>query len=228
MRISNTPGVLTDATADQAWALLFAAARRTVESDGFMRTGQWAGWGPMQFLGQDITGRTLGIVGAGRIGANFALKSIGFRMKVLYTDQVANAELEKQLDAKKVELGQLLKESDFVSVHVPLMPQTTHLIGERELALMKPSAVLINTSRGPIVDEKALVRALKEKQIAAAGLDVYEEEPQAAPGLADLPNVVMCPHVASATIETRTKMALMAAENLLAVLKGKEPANAVV
>ena len=227
MRITNTPGVLTNATSDMAWALLFSAARRIAESDKFMRTGQWGGWGPMQFLGADITGRTLGIIGAGRIGAAFALKASGFKMKVLYTDQVPNPELEEKLGARKVELDELLKESDFVSVHVPLMEETIHLIGKPELDLMKPSAVLVNTSRGPIVDEAALVDALREKAIAAAGLDVYEEEPKAAPGLLELDNVVACPHIASATIETRTRMAIMAAENLVAVLEGKEPANPV-
>jgi len=228
IRVTNTPGVLTDATADMAWALLFAAARRIVESDKFMRTGRWAGWGPMQFLGRDITGRTLGVVGAGRIGANFALKSAGFRMKVLYCDQVARPELEEKLGPRKVELDELLTQSDFVSIHVPLMPETTHLIGMRELSLMKPTAVLINTSRGPVVDEQALVEALRNGAIAAAGLDVYEAEPDTAVGLLQLDNVVACPHVASATVETRTRMAVMAAENLIAVLNGKEPANPVV
>jgi len=228
VRVTNTPGVLTDATADMAWALLFAAARRVTESHNFMRTGRWQGWGPMQFLGQDITGQTLGVVGAGRIGTNFALKSIGFKMKVLYTDMKPNRELEEKLGARKVELDQLLAESDFVSVHVPLMKETVHLIGERELGLMKPSAVLVNTSRGPVVDEKALVKALRERRIAAAGLDVYEEEPKAAPGLLELDNAVTCPHTASATVRTRTKMAVMAAENLVAVLRGEEPRNAVV
>lgn len=227
VRVSNTPGVLTDATADMAWSLLFAAARRIAESDKFMRTGQWGGWGPMQFLGQDITGRTLGVVGVGRIGANFALKSAGFRMKVLYTDVAVSAEMESKLGAKKVPLDQLLRESDFISVHVPLMPETTHLISKPQFEMMKRTAVLINTSRGPVIDEKALVEALRTKRIAAAGLDVYEEEPKAAPGLLALDNVVACPHTASATIETRTKMALMAAENLLAALQGKEPPNAV-
>lgn len=228
IRITNTPGVLTDATADMAWALLFAAARRTAESDKFMRSGQWGGWGPMQFLGQDITGRTLGVIGAGRIGTNFALKSAGFRMKVLYTDTTVNADLESQVGAHKVEMDELLQSSDFVSIHVPLMPETVHLIGRRELELMKPNAVLVNTSRGPVVDEKALVEVLKTGRIAAAGLDVYEDEPKAAPGLVDLPNVVACPHTASATIETRTKMATMAADNLVAVLEGREPENPVV
>jgi lactate dehydrogenase-like 2-hydroxyacid dehydrogenase len=227
IRVTNTPGVLTDATADMAWALLFAAARRTAESDRFMRTGRWGGWGPMQFLGQDITGRTLGIVGAGRIGANVALKSSGFRMRVLYADTAANRELEDKLGARKVALDELLRDSDFISLHVPLLAETRHLIGSRELALMKATAILINTSRGPVVDEQALVRALRERRIAGAGLDVYEDEPRTATGLLDLDNVVACPHTASATIETRTKMALMAAQNLIEVLSGREPPNAV-
>ena len=227
VRVSNTPGVLTDATADMAWALLFAASRRIAESDKFMRTGRWAGWGPMQFLGQDITGRTLGVIGVGRIGANFALKSAGFSMKVLYTDMASSLELESKLGARKVPLDELLRESDFISVHVPLMPETTHLISRKQFEMMKPTAVLVNTSRGPVVDEKALVEALRAGRIAAAGLDVYEEEPKAAPGLLELDNVVACPHTASATIETRTKMALMAAKNLIAALEGREPPNAV-
>lgn len=228
VRITNTPGVLTDATADMAWMLLFATARRVVESDKFMRSGKWAGWGPMQFLGADITGKTLGVAGTGRIGTNFALKSIGFNMKILYTDVNTNAELEEKLGAKKVELDKLLKESDFVSIHVPLIKETIHLIGKEQLTIMKKTAILINTSRGPIIDEAALVTALKSGTIAAAGLDVYEKEPKTVPGLLDLPNVVVCPHIASATTETRTKMAIMAAENLLAVLNEKEPANPVV
>ena len=193
-----------------------------------MRTGKWDGWGPMQYLGADITGRTLGVLGAGRIGTNFALKSSGFNMKVLYTDAQTNSELESKLGAKKVSMEELLKESDFVSVHVPLMKETTHLISTKEFALMKKSAVLINTSRGPVIDEEALVKALQEKEIASAGLDVFEDEPKAKPGLLELPNVVACPHIASATIETRTKMAMIAAENLVAALDGKTPPNLVL
>jgi len=225
--ISNTPGVLTDATADQAWALLFSTARRIVESDVFMRSGKWQGWGPMQFLGADITGATLGIVGAGRIGAAMAKRSTGFGMKVLYTDLHSNPELEQTLNAEKTDLDTLLKESDFVSLHVALMPETTGLIGKRELSLMKKTAILINTSRGPVIDEAALVEALKNKKIAGAGLDVYEKEPQMHPELAGLSNVVVCPHIASATINTRTAMATMAAENLLAMLKGERAPNCV-
>ncbi|MEZ4699485.1 MAG: D-glycerate dehydrogenase [Rhodothermales bacterium] len=228
IRITNTPGVLTDATADMAWALLFGAARRVVESDRFIRTGAWKSWGPMQFISADITGRTLGIVGAGRIGTNMALKSAGFRMKVLYTGRRPNEELETHLGARRVALEELLRESDFVSLHVPLNESTRHLIDDAALRLMKPSAILINTSRGPVVDEKALVAALQRRQIAGAGLDVYEEEPLMAPGLAELDNVVLTPHTSSATLTTRTKMATMAATNLVAVLRGEEPPNPVV
>ncbi len=223
--ITNTPGVLSDATADMAWALLFSTARRIVESDAHMRSGKWEGWGPLQFIGQDITGRTLGIIGAGRIGTNFAMKSIGFNMKVLYCDPNRNEELESKLGARKVELKELLLESDFVSVHVFLSPETRHLIGEKELNLMKESAVLINSARGPVIEEQALVNALKNGTIAAAGLDVYEFEPKAVDGLLTLRNVVACPHIASATFETRNNMALMAARNITEVLAGKPAIN---
>ena len=222
---SNTPGVLTDATADMAWALLFSVARRVVESDKFNREGKFKGWGPLMFLGGDITGRTLGILGAGRIGENFALKSKGFSMQVLYSDVNRNEKLEKELGAKKVDMDTLLKESDFVSVHVPLMKETTHLVSTKQLEMMKPSAYLINTSRGPVVDEVALVAALKKKTIAGAGLDVYEDEPVMKPGLAECWNAVLAPHTASATLETRTKMATMAAGNILAFLEGRRPPN---
>ncbi len=225
--VTNTPGVLTDATADLAWALLLAAARRVVEADRFFRSGRWTGWGPMQFLGADVTGRTLGVVGAGRIGTNFAKKSRGFEMKVLYTHPRRNPVLEEELGARRVSLETLLGESDFVSLHVPLTEKTRGMIGRRELALMKRTAVLVNTSRGPVVDEKALVEALREGRPAAAGLDVYEKEPLPAPGLTDLPNLVCLPHIGSATVGTRTRMALMAAENLLAGLRGEVPPNLV-
>lgn len=225
--ISNTPGVLTDATADIAWALLFATARRIVESDAYTRAGKFTGWGPMLFLGRDITGKTLGVVGAGRIGANFAKKSKGFEMKVLYHDVQPNAKFEAETGATFVDFDTLLKESDFVSVHVPLLPSTRHLMGEREFKLMKSTAVLINTSRGPVVDEHALVEALKSGEIWGAGLDVFEEEPLLAPGLAELPNAVVVPHIASATIETRTKMGIMAVDNILAALNGDTPPNCV-
>ena len=221
--VSNTPGVLTEATADMAWALLFAISRRVVESDQFMRTGQWAGWGPLQYIGGDVTGKTLGIAGAGRIGTAMALKSKGFAMKVLYTDEIANPVLEKELGAKKVSFEELLRESDFVSIHVPLMASTRHLFNAKVFAMMKPTAYLINTSRGPVINEAELVEALKKNVIAGAALDVYEYEPKMVPGLAELVNVVVTPHTASATKETRTNMSLKAATNLLAMLKGERP-----
>lgn len=225
--VTNTPGVLTETTAEMAWALLFSIARKISESDRYTRAGKFKGWAPMLFLGSDVGEKTLGIIGAGRIGTAMAKKSSGFKMKVLYTDAVKNDELESELEAKKVDLEVLLKESDFISVHVPLNSQTTHLIGEREFSLMKSTAYLINTSRGPVVDEKVLVKILQEKRIAGAGLDVYEDEPELKPGLAELDNVILAPHLASATFETRTKMAVMAARNLVAGLKGQKPPNLV-
>lgn len=225
--VSNTPGVLTDATSDMAWALLFSVARRIVEADKFTRAGKFKGWGPMLMHGQDVTNKTLGVVGAGRIGTAFALKSKGFNMNVLYVDEKKNETLEKEVNAKKVTFDELIKKSDFISLHVPLIPSTHHLIGEKELEMMKKNAVLINTSRGPVVDEQALVFALKEKQIFGAGLDVYEHEPEIAKELKKLDNAIIQPHSASATIETRTKMAVMAAENMVAGLKGKVPNNCV-
>ena len=225
--VSNTPGVLTDATSDMAWALLFSVARRIVEADKFTRAGKFKGWGPMLMHGQDVTNKTLGVVGAGRIGTAFALKSKGFNMNVLYVDEKKNETLEKEINAKKVTFDEILKKSDFLSLHVPLIPSTHHLIGEKELKMMKKNAVLINTSRGPVVDEQALVFALKEKQIFGAGLDVYEHEPEITEELKKLDNVVLQPHSSSATIETRTKMAVMAAENMVEGLKGEIPTNCV-
>jgi len=225
--VSNTPGVLTEATADLAWALLFSAARRIIPADKFTRAGRFKAWGPMMFLGGDITGKTLGIIGAGRIGTAVALRSRGFGMRILYHDPLPNAVLEKELSARRVGLEELLRESDFVSLHVNLTAETRHLIGERELGLMKPTAYIINTSRGPVIDEEALIRALQKRDIAGAGLDVYEDEPCVTRGLAELDNVVLLPHIGSATIATRTKMATMAAENLLAMLKGERAPNCV-
>ena len=221
--LSNTPGVLTLATAEMAWTLLFAVARRLIESDRVMRSGTWHGWGPMQFIGGDVTGKTLGIVGAGRIGTAMALMSKGFAMRVLYTDEVANPVLEKDLGARKVPFEELLRESDFVSVHVPLMPATRHLFNAKTLALMKPTAYLINTSRGPVIHEAELVEALRGNVIAGAALDVYEFEPKMVPGLAELTNVVLAPHTASATRSSRSGMSVKAATNLLAMLRGERP-----
>ncbi|MCM8815903.1 MAG: D-glycerate dehydrogenase [Candidatus Omnitrophica bacterium] len=225
--ITNTPGVLTDATADLAWALLFCVARRIVEADRFTKERKFRGWSPELFLGMEITGKTLGIIGAGRIGSNFARKSRGFSMNVLYYDIKRNFEIEKETGAEFVNFETLLKESDFISIHVPLLPETHHLIGEKEFSMMKKTAILINTSRGPVVDEKALVDALKKGKIWGAGLDVYENEPIIEPELLTLKNVVLLPHIGSATVETRTKMALMAAENILAFFRGEIPPNIV-
>ena len=225
--ITNTPDVLTDATSDMVWALLFAVARRIVEADQFTREGRFTGWEPMLFLGGDVTGMTIGILGAGRIGTAVALKAAGFRMRVLYCDHRRNEILEDKLGAEHVDLTTLFKESDFLSINVYLSPENVHLIGEKELRMMKRSAFLINTSRGPVVDEKALVKALRDGWIAGAGLDVYDEEPSLAPGLAELTNVVICPHIGSATTRTRIKMSLMAAENIVTALQGKVPPNLV-
>ncbi len=225
--VTNTPGVLTGATADLTWALIFAVSRRVVEGDKFTRAGNFREWHPTLFLGGEVTGRTLGIIGAGRIGSAVALKSRGFEMPVLYHDSGRNLDLERVVGARFVQLADLLRGSDFISLHVPLDSGTRHLIGERELKRMKKTAYLINTSRGPVVDEAALVRALKSGRIAGAGLDVYEDEPALAPGLADLENVVLLPHLGSATLETRTRMSLMAAENLLQGLRGEIPVHLV-
>ncbi len=224
--VTNTPGVLTDATADLTFALILASGRRVVEGDKRTRKGKFRYWAPLHFLGQEITGKTLGIVGLGRIGKAVAKRAAGFDMKVIYyrRHRLERSE-EKVLNVEYAVLETLLKEADFVSLHVPLTPQTRHLIGLRELNLMKPSAYLINTSRGPVVDEKALFEVLKNNGIKGAGLDVYENEPELTPGLSDLDNVVLLPHMGSATIETRTKMAFMAVENLLAGLKGEIPPN---
>lgn len=225
--VSNTPGVLTQTTAELAWALLFSVARRIVEGDTFTREGNFKGWAPMLMLGQDVSHKTLGVIGTGRIGTAFALKSKGFHMNVLYTDEQRNEQLEQQLGAKKVPLSQLLKESDFISIHVPLTKTTHHLIDEEQLRMMKKTAVLINTARGPIINEKALVKALTEQWIFGAGLDVYENEPELSEEIRHLKNVVLQPHTGSGTIETRTKMALMAAENMMIGLKGGIPPNCV-
>lgn len=225
--VTNTPGVLTDATADLTWALIFAVSRRIVEADRFTRAGRFREWLPMGFLGGDLTGRTLGIVGAGRIGRAVALRSSGFGMTVLYADGFSVPELESKLGARRVGLDQLLASSDFVSLHVPLTPETRRLIDSRALGRMKRSAYLINTSRGPVVDEKALVEALRSGRIAGAGLDVYENEPRIEPGLIGLDNVVLLPHIGSATLESRTRMSVMAAGNLLEALSGKKPKHLV-
>ncbi len=224
--VTNTPGVLTDATADLAFALILATARRIVEGDKRVREGKFTYWAPFLFLGQEVSGKTLGIVGLGRIGRAVAQRARGFGMRVLYYSRtpLSPAE-EKELNVSFAPLESLLREADFVTLHVPLTPETMHLIGHRELQLMKPTARLINTARGPVVQEAALVEALRRGEIGGAGLDVYELEPELSQGLTDLDNVVLLPHVGSATIETRTKMGLMAAANLLAGLRGERPPN---
>jgi len=226
--VTNTPGVLTETTADLAWALLMATARRVVEADGFMRRGKYIGWGPMLFLGGDVYGKTLGLVGMGRIGSAVARRAAGFNMRVLYYDvNRLSEDEEKVLNLEYSDFDEILRESDFISLHVPLLPSTKHLIGAQELSLMKPTSYLINTSRGPVIDEKALVEALRSKKIAGAGLDVYENEPEMAPGLAELENAILLPHVASASIDTRTKMGTMAASDLITGLAGELPVNCV-
>ncbi|MEJ6602328.1 MAG: D-glycerate dehydrogenase [Opitutaceae bacterium] len=226
--VTNTPGVLTDSTADMAWALMFAIGRRLVEGDQLVRSRNWQGWGPLQLLGQDITGATLGLIGFGRIGKAMVQRAKGFEMKVVYWNRTRLSETEEaELGITYGSREEVLAQSDFVSLHVALTPDTTHLIGPTELAAMKSTAYLINTARGPVVDEKALVEALKSGSIGGAGLDVFEKEPILEPELYDLPNVVIQPHLGSATIGTRTKMGNMAAENCFAACCGERPPNLV-
>lgn len=224
--ITNTPDVLTDATADLTWALLLALARRVVEGDRWVRTGNWPGWTPTQLLGADVSGKTLGIVGMGRIGQAVALRASGFRMSVAYAGR-HRVPVPSGLSWEWQPFDTVLATSDFLSLHIPLTDATRHLIGRRELALMKPTAYLINTSRGPVIDEAALVSALEARTIAAAGLDVYEREPTVSAGLISLPNVVLLPHVGSATLETRVRMGLICLDNIAAVLEGRPVPNRV-
>ncbi len=226
--VTNTPDVLTDTTADFAWVLLMATARRVVEADGYVRAGKWHRWEFLRLLGGDVHGKTLGVIGFGRIGRAVARRALGFDMRVLYCDTVrAAAATEAELRATFVDKAVLLRESDFVTLHSLLTPETRHLIDAEALRAMKPSAYLINAARGPIVDEAALVRALTERWIAGAGLDVFEAEPTVHPGLLGLDNVVLAPHIASASEATRHKMATLAVENCLAVLDGKPPLTPV-
>ncbi len=224
--VTNTPGVLTDACADLAWALILGVARRVVEGDRLTRSGDWRGLSPTLLLGVDVAGKTLGIVGAGRIGAAVAKRATGFSMRILYFARAAKPEMDAQ-GAKRVTFDEVLAESDFLSVHVPLTPETYHLFGEAEFRRMKPTARFINMARGPVHDEAALVRALRDGWIAGAGLDVYEHEPTINPELVKMPNVLLLPHIGSATIETRRRMAILAAENLLAVLDGRPCPNII-
>ena len=225
--VTNTPGVLTDATADLTWALLLDCARRVSEGDKLTRRGDFTGWAPLFMRGVQVTGKTLGLIGAGRIATAVARRARGFDMKIVYYARTAKPDFEQSTGATRADLKTLLTEADFVSLHVPLTPETRYLLGEHEIALMKPAAVLINTARGPVVNEQALVEAPKNKRIFAAGFDVYEHEPALTPGLTDLANVVLAPHVGSATFETRDAMARLAVENVIAVLTGERPPNLV-
>lgn len=226
--VTNTPEVLTNAVAEHVFALILALSRRVIESDKYLREGNYKGWAPMLLLGNELSGKTLGLVGGGRIGSRVAEIARGFSMRVIYYDVKRNEKLEQASDAGFHEhLPDVLSEADIVSIHVPLLPSTKHLINAEALSSMKQSAFLINTSRGPVVDEAALVQALTEKKIAGAGLDVFEHEPSLTSGLAELQNVVLTPHTASATVEARSAMSRVAAQNILAFLKGETPPNKV-
>jgi glyoxylate reductase len=225
--VCNTPGVLTDATADLAWALVMGITRRVAEGDRLVRNGEWVGWKPTQLLGSDLVGKTLAIVGAGRIGYGVAKRAKGWDMEILYVARSEHSDFENDLGARRVELEEALATADIVSVHVPLTDQTHHLLGADQLKLMKSDAYLINTSRGPVVDEAALVDLLKSEAIAGAGLDVYEEEPKVHPGLLECDNALLLPHLGSATRQTRAAMGRLAAQNLLDVIEGRAPQHAV-
>lgn len=224
--VTNTPGVLTETTADFAWALLLATARRVVEADAYLRAGKFKSWGLMLLTGSDVYGKTLGIVGFGRIGQAVARRAAGFGMEILYNGRSDSPEAA-QLGAVRVELAELLRRSDYVTLHVPYSAETHHLIGRAEFAQMKPGAYIINTARGAVIDEAALVDALASGHLAGAGLDVYEREPAVTPALLTMPNVVLAPHIASASVATRTRMAVMAATNLVAALSGQRPPNLI-
>jgi glyoxylate reductase len=226
--VTNTPGVLTEATAELAFALLLSVSRRIVEGDKMVREGRFKFWAPMLFLGTEVMGKTLGIIGMGKIGKAVTRRARAFDMKILYHNRKRiDPEEENDLQAKYADLKTLLAQSDFISVHVPLTEETRHLIGGNELSLLKPSSFLINTSRGPVIDEKALVEVLKTNKIAGAGLDVYENEPTLTPGLTELDTVILLPHIGSGTLETRTKIGSLAVENMLIGLAGGIPPNLV-
>jgi len=226
--VTNTPGVLTNAVAEHTFALIMAIARRIPESDNFTKAKKYKGWEPMLLLGSELKGKTLGIIGLGRIGSDIAERTVkGIGMNVLYFDIKRNPQFEKKYKAKYAKIETILKKADIITLHVPLLPSTMHLIGAKQFKMMKNTAYLINTSRGPVIDEKALVRALKNKQIAGAALDVYEFEPKLAPGLAKLNNVILTPHIASATFEARSAMSELAARNILAVFKNKMPPTVI-
>ncbi len=223
--VGHTPGVLTETTADLAWALLMAAARRVVEGDRYTRAGRWKTWGPLLLLGPDVSGATLGLVGFGRIGQAMARRARGFNMRVLYYDRQRWPEAEAALGAVYTELDELYAQSDFVSLHTSLNPTTHHLVGDAAFARMKPGAILVNTSRGPVVDEAALGEALEQGVIAGAGLDVFEREPQIHPTLLKLHNVVLLPHIGSASVDTRLRMSMTAVTNTVEALEGRRPPN---
>lgn len=226
--ITNTPGVLTDTVAEHTFALMLSIAHRISEADKFTKAGKYIGWAPMLMLGSDLSGKTLGVIGLGRIGSRVAHHAVkGFEMKVLYHDIKRNEEFEKEFSATYLPLDDLLKQSDFISIHVPLLPTTQHLINAEKLKLMKPTAYLINTSRGPIIDESALVKALADKTIKGAALDVFEFEPKITPELLPLDNIILTPHIASATEETRSKMSTLAATNIIEALEGRIPPNII-
>jgi glyoxylate reductase len=225
--VTNTPDVLTDATADIAMALVLACSRRLPEGERVMRGKKFTGWQPKLLLGPELNGKFFGILGAGRIGSAVARRAKAFGTNILYYDNSSNEEIEKYLDAKKVSLNVLLRKSDFISVHLPFTQKTHHLLDKEHLNLLKPSAVLVNTARGEIVDEKELIKMLQNKKIFSAGFDVYEGEPAVNPALLKLGNVVLLPHIGSATIEARNRMAMLAAGNVIAVLKGREPLTQV-
>jgi glyoxylate reductase len=221
--VTNTPDVLTEATADLTWTLILAAARRAGEAERMVRSGTWRAWGPTQLLGQPVWGQVLGVVGMGKIGRAVARRALGFGMRVQYHNRSRDPEAERELGATYVELDELFSTSDVVSLHAPLNAESRHVVDAAALARMKPTAVLVNTARGPLVDEVALVDALRAGTIAAAGLDVFEREPELAPGLAELEQVVLLPHIGSATTEARGAMAELCCHNILAVLGGNEP-----
>nr|MBI3611729.1 D-glycerate dehydrogenase [Nitrospirota bacterium] len=225
--VTNTPDVLTDATADLTWALLLATARRVIEGHQLVRSGSWTGWEPTQLLGAEVSGKTLGIIGMGRIGLAVARRAMGFGMTILYASHKSVPSPDPIKPWQQVTLAKLLQQSDFTSLHVPLTADTYHLIGEKAFSLMRPTAILLNTSRGPVVDEAALVAALTAGNLAGAGLDVYEEEPKVHPGLLELPQVVTLPHLGSATLGTRVRMGLLCVENVLAVLEGRPAPNRI-
>ncbi|MBT1247962.1 MULTISPECIES: D-glycerate dehydrogenase [unclassified Thermosipho (in: thermotogales)] len=224
--VTNTPDVLTEATADIAWALILAVARKIIPADKFVREGKFEGWKPHLFLGYEIYGKTLGIIGMGRIGKAVARRALGFGMNVIYHNR-KKVEDDYKYNAKYVDLETLLKESDFISINAPLTKETYHLLDSEKLSLLKPTAIIVNTARGPIVDEKALYDLLKDGKIAGAGFDVYENEPKLTKGLEKLDNVVLLPHIGSATFQTREKMAIMVAENVIDALEGRIPKNLV-